>query len=188
MLLQLCEQQKICAPENPEALLNGSICAYFHRAGLLCDDCEDEHSPFVLSYNLSCVKYPDGNENWWKFVLVGFIPVTFFYFIVLLFNINATSTCLHGVVWYSQALSMPVLVRLIMPILNINAPALLTPTRIIFVFYSLWSLDILHSILSDICLNVTTLQALTLDYLVALYPFLLILISYFIIELHDSVL
>ena len=39
-------------------------------------------------------------------------------------------------------------------------------------------------ILPDICLNVSTLQALALDYLVALYPFLLILISYFIIELH----
>ena len=172
-------------PENPEALLNGSICAYFHRADLLCGNCEDEHSPFVLSYNLSCVKCPDGNKNWWKFVLVGFIPVTFFYFIVLVFNINVTSTRLHGVVWYSQALSMPVLARLIMPILSINAPALLTPTRIIFIFYSFWNLDILRSVLPDICLNVTTLQALALDYLVALYPFLLILISYFIIELHD---
>ena len=46
---------------------------------------------------------------------------------------------------------------------------------------SLW----FRSVLSDICLNVTTIQALVLDYLVALYPFLLILISYFIIELHD---
>ena len=40
-------------------------------------------------------------------------------------------------------------------------------------------------VLPDVCLNVTTLQALALDYLVALYPFVLILLSYFIIELYD---
>ena len=43
----------------------------------------------------------------------------------------------------------------------------------------------LRSVIPDICLNVTTIQALALDYLPALYPFLLILISYFLIELYD---
>ncbi len=172
-------------PEKLETLINGSVCTRFHRTGLLCGDCEDEHSPFVLSYNLSCVRCPDGHKNWWKFILVGFVPLTFFYFIVLLFNINVTSTRLHGLVWYSQALSIPVLTRLILPIVSLSAPALLTPIKVTYIFYSFWNLDILRSILPDICLNVTTLQALALDYLVALYPFLLIFISYFIIELHD---
>ena len=27
----------------------------FHKAGLLCGNCQDGYSPFVLSYNLSCV-------------------------------------------------------------------------------------------------------------------------------------
>ena len=172
-------------PRNPETLINGSVCTNFHRTGLLCGDCEEEYSPLVLSYNLSCVKCPDGHKNWWKFVLVAYIPLTFFYFLVLMFNINVTSTRLHGVVWYSQALSMPALSRLIMSILNVSAPELLMPTKIIFIFYSFWNLDVLRSVLPDICLNVTTLQALALDYLVAFYPFLLIIISYFIINLHD---
>ena len=68
-------------PENPQALLNGTICTYFHRAGLFCGDYEDEHSPLVLSYNISCVKCPDGHKNWWKFILVAFVPLTFFYFL-----------------------------------------------------------------------------------------------------------
>ena len=172
-------------PENPEALINGSICTYFHRTGLLCGDCQEGLSPLVLSYNLSCVRCPESHKNWWKFLLVAFVPQTLFYFVVLLFNINVTSTRLHGVVWYSQALSTPVLARLIMPVLSLSEPALLTPTKVIFIFYSFWNLDILRSVLPDICLNVTTIQALALDYLVAIYPFLLILISYFIIELHD---
>jgi hypothetical protein len=172
-------------PENPVTLINGSICTYFHRTGLLCGDCEEELSPLVLSYNLSCVRCPDGNKNWWKFLLVAFVPLTLFYCIVLLFNINVTSTRLHGVVWYSQAISTPILMRLIMPAVSLNAPALLKPVKVMFIFVSFWNLDIFRSILPDICLNITTLQALALDYLIALYPFLLILISYFIIELHD---
>ena len=172
-------------PQNPETLINGSICTYFHRAGLLCGDCEEGRSPLVLSYNLSCVRCPDGHKNWWKFLLVAFVPLTFFYFIILLFNINVTSTRLHGVVWYSQALSTPILARLIMSAASLNAPALLKPIKVMFIFFSFWNLDILRSVLPEICLNITTLQALALEYLIALYPFLLILISYFIIELYD---
>ena len=173
-------------PQNPEALINGSVCTRFNRTGLLCGDCEEEHSPLVLSYNLSCVRCPDGHKNWWKFFVVGFLPLTFFYLIVILFNINVTSTRLHGVVWYSQVLSIPPMVRLILPIVSLRAPALLTPIKITFIFFSFWNLDILRSVLPDICLNITTLQALALDYLIALYPFLLILISCIIIELHDK--
>ena len=172
-------------PQNPEELLNKSVCSHFHRTGLLCGDCEEGYSPFVLSYNLSCVKCPDGHKNWWKFILVGFVPLTFFYLFVVIFNINVTSSRLHGVVWFSQALSSPTLIRLIMSALSHGSPHLLIATKTYLVFYSLWHLDLFRSVIPDICLNVTTLQALALDYCLALYPFILILLSYLLIELHD---
>ena len=56
-------------PAQPSMLINKSVCTYFHRTGILCGDCEDDHSPFVLSYNLSCVKCPDSHKNWWKFIV-----------------------------------------------------------------------------------------------------------------------
>ena len=172
-------------PRNPEDLLNESACTHFHRTGLLCGDCEEGHSPFVLSYNLSCVKCPDGHKNWWKFILAGFLPLTFFYFFIVLFNINVTSSRLHGVVWFSQILSAPTLIRPFTTQLNPAHPQLLIASKTFLVFYSFWSLDLFRSIIPDICLNVTTLQAITLDYLLALYPFVLILLSYLLIELHD---
>ena len=51
-------------PEKTKILLNLSICTSFHRIGRLCGDCEEGHKPLVLSYNLSCVRCPDGNKNW----------------------------------------------------------------------------------------------------------------------------
>ena len=173
-------------PKKAEMLLNFSVCRYFNRAGLLCGDCEEGYSPLVLSYNLSCVKCPDGHKNWWKFILAGFVPLTFFYIFVVIFNINVTSSRLHGVVWYSQALSIPVLVRMIFSALAQGYPRLMKAIKVLMTLYSYWNLEPLHSILPDICLNITTLQALALEYLIALYPFFLILISYFIIQLYDN--
>ena len=173
-------------PQKSEALLNKSVCTSFHRTGLLCGDCEEGYSPFVLSYNFSCVKCPDGHKNWWKFILVGFVPLTFFYFFVVIFNINMTSSRLHGVVWFSQVITMPQFIRLLMSELN---PHLLIAAKTFTMFYSFWNLDLFRSVLPDICLNVTTLQALALDYFLALYPFVLILLLYLLISsMIDSIL
>ena len=172
-------------PANPKELIKKSVCTRFHRTGSLCGDCEEGYSPYVLSYNLSCVKCPDGHKNWWKFILAGFVPLTLFYLFVLLFNINVTSSRLHGVVWFSQALSVPALVRLIMIGISLRHQQYLTAAKVMLTFYGLWNLDLLRSVIPDICLNVTTLQALALDYLVAFYPFTVILLSYFLMQLYD---
>ncbi len=47
-------------PKDPKSLINHSVRTHFHRTGLLCGDCEEGHSPFVLSYSLSCTKSTDG--------------------------------------------------------------------------------------------------------------------------------
>ena len=177
----------ITLPQMPELLISdsNSSCTPFHRTGILCGDCEDGHSPLVFSYNLTCVECPDGHKNWWKFIMVAFVPLTFFYFFVVVFNINVTSSRLHGVVWFSQFMSAPKFVRLVMALFTRRKSSLAILYKAILIFYSFWDLDILRSIVPDICLNVTTLQALALDYLLALYPFLLIILSHFIIALHD---
>ena len=171
-------------PETPESLINNSVCTYFHRTGLLCGDCEDKHSPLVFSYNLSCVKCPDGHKNWWKLILFSFVPLTAFFFFVVVFNVNVTSSRLHGVVWFSQTISTPALVRVLFVELH-NHHKRKFVVKIFMIFYSFWNLDILRSVLPDICLDVSLLQSLALEYLLALYPFMLILFSYFLVNVYD---
>ena len=173
-------------PKQPRMLLNDSACTPFHRTGLLCGDCEEGYSPLVLSYNLSCVECPDRHKNWWKFALIGFVPLTFFYMFVVFFSINVTSSHLHGVVWFSQTATMPAFVRIgLLAVNTYESNQKLQFARALLVLYSFWNVDFFRSVLPDICLNVSTIQALALDYLVALYPFVLIPLSYFIIELYD---
>ena len=172
-------------PKDPKSLINNSACTHFHRTGLLCGDCEKGYSPLVLSYNLSCVECPDKHKNWWKFILAGFMPLTAFYIFMLAFNINVTSSRLHRVIWYSQAISMPIFIRIILLTFSIKDTKYFEAAKVGLVFYSVWNLDIFRPVLPNICLNVTTLQALALEYLIALYPFILILFSYLLVVLHD---
>ncbi len=171
-------------PQNPKKLINDSACTHFHRRGLLCGDCEEGYSPLVLSYNLSCVQCPNGQRNWWKFILAGFTPVTLFYLFVVLFNINVTSSRLHGFVWISQMGTMPAFVRIVLLNLETHGNQLAVG-KFFATLYSYWNLDFFHSVLPNICLNVTTLQALALEYLIALYPFILIISSYLTLVLYD---
>ena len=62
-------------------------------------------------------------------------------------------------------LSIPTLVRGIMLAGYNEYPNLLKISRVLIPFYSIWNLDFFRTVIPDICLNVTTLQALALDYL-----------------------
>ena len=170
-------------PKNPTKL-TAKICGRFNRTGTLCGQCAPGLSPFVLSYNLSCVECPDGNKSWWKFILAGFVPLTFFYVFIVVFNINITSSRLHGVVLFSQAISMPALARILL-LTFVTRPDFQKAVKIAFPLYSFWNLDFFRTIIPDICMNVSTLEALALDYAIAIYPLFLITLSYALIELYD---
>ena len=171
-------------PENISDL-NNYMCGRFNRDGVLCGECIKGLSPFVLSYNLSCVNCPNSHLNWLKFIVVGFIPLTIFYFVMIFFNIKVTSSHMHGYVLFSQAVSTPAFVRILL-LSTEGVPFVSKLVKFVEPFFSSWNLDFFRSTVPDICLNTDTLQAFALDYCVAVYPLVLITISYLMIELHDS--
>ena len=101
-------------------LKHSTICSQLQRTGILCGECLKGLRPPVMSYNLSCVECSDGDKNWWKFVVIGFVPLTFFYLFILFFNINVTSSHLHGVVFFSQLASMPQFVRVLLLVIELR--------------------------------------------------------------------
>ncbi|XP_064390095.1 uncharacterized protein LOC135338015 [Halichondria panicea] len=171
-------------PSDPSEI-NRFMCEErWNRTGRLCGKCLPGHSPLAYSYDMRCVKCPEGINNIWKYILVAYGPLTVFYLIVLFFKINATSSHLHGFLYYSQAVSVPAFVRVAYIAMVGDATNLflfhtLTP------IYSIWSLDILRSLQLEICLDVSTLTLFAMDYILAMYPLLLTVTSYILIELHD---
>ena len=156
----------------------------FSRNGTLCGKCKDGYYPLAYSFNLTCVKCLHGRANWWKFVFSAFLPLTIFYFIVVFFKINATSSHLHGFIYFSQAISMPAMARIIIRSLR-HYPNYLTVTKYVGLLYGIWNLDFFRSFDLGICLGTDTLQTLSLDIAVAIYPLLLMVLSYILIDLYD---
>ena len=163
--------------------LDDVMCGPFNRTGMLCGKCKDGYYPLVNSLDVNCVQCPNGWSNLWKFVMVAFLPLTVFYFIILLFRVNATSSQLHGFIYCCQGIALAPLLRdeLIFVIDNKRRE---TTVRILGLLYGIWNLDFLRSLDLGICLPVDTLTALALDVAVGVYPLLLI-ITYVLIKLYD---
>ena len=166
--------------------IENTTCAEFNRAGTLCGKCMDGYNPLVHSFDLKCVQCPNGKSNWWKFVLAAFLPLTIFYFIILLFKVSIISSQLHGFVLLSQAIAMPGLAHTAYVSYNVRYHSyLLIPIKVIATLYGIWNLDFFRFTDFNICLGTDTLQTLALDLAVGIYPFLLMLLSYILISLYD---
>ena len=161
--------------------LNDAMCGQLNRDGRLCSKCKEGFSPLVYSYDLNCIKCTNSKYNWLKFTAAAFIPLTIFYFIVILFRINATNPYLYGFITLNQALAAPVNLRAILTVLK---GKYIVALRLIAVPYTIWNLDYFRSLSLNMCLNLSTLQTLALDYAIAVYPLVLVILTYFLIELH----
>ena len=169
-------------PQNVSKI-NNAMCGWLKRDGRLCSKCKEGYSPLVYSYELYCVKCNIGKYNWLKFIAAAFLPLTIFYFIVVLFRINATNPYLYGFVIINQGLGSPINLRAVLTAVNGNSCLII---RLLALFYSIWNLDFFRSLPLNICLDLTTLQTLALDYAIAVYPLILTAITYLVIELHAS--
>lgn len=118
-------------------------------------------------------------------MLAAFLPLTIFYFLMLFCNFNITSSHFRSFVFYSQAISMPLSMRALLIDLKDNIHGQ-TAIRYIYMFYGMWNLDLLRSMNLNICLDISSLQTLAIDLVVAIYPLLLMILTYLLIHLYDN--
>ena len=159
------------------------VCDLFHRAGQLCGKCKDGFAPPVYSYNSSCVNCTDYSSNWAKYMAISFLPLTVLFLVVVIFRISVASGLLNVFVLVCQVMSARYAVSLV----AINNPNLELLSHIGLSVYGISNLDFFRLVFSPFCLHprMTTLQALALDYAIVIYPLLLIVITYLLVEMHD---
>ena len=166
--------------------LNDKMCKQWNRTGALCGRCLPDHYPLAYSFNLTCVLCPHVGWNWFRYMMAAYLPLTLFYVVILFLKINVTSSYLLAVVVYCQSLSLPALIRPVMDriVYETNFP-FITATKIFLSLYGIWNLDFFRPFYSDICLGMGILPTLALDYAIAVYPLLLMVITYLLIILYD---
>lgn len=170
-------------PSDPDEL-NIAMCSRLNRNGTLCGQCLNEHYPPVYSYYMDCIKCPNVHKNWWKFILVAFLPLTAFYCIVLLCKVRITPVYMYAFVFYAQGVTTPLFLRGLMLAEDKHKWVVLL-TKILTSIYGIWNLDFFRAVYGKICLNLDTLEAQALEYCIALYPFLLILLTCIWIKIYD---
>ena len=160
--------------------LNQFICGRLNRTGLLCSQCKPGLGPAVLSYELLCLECLSSRYGWPLYIFLACFPTIVFFFIVITFQIHATSAPMNFVVFHCQYLSVNFSTNILFWIDNSKLLGFLTTT------YGIWNLEYLRYFIPPFCVsnNLTTVHVLALEYLVALFPLLLIVLTYICIELH----
>ena len=168
---------------NYSTNLNTEMCGSYKRKGLMCGQCIKDYGLPVYSYNLSCVKCVDYKYNWLKYIAVAYLPLTVFFLIIITFKFSANSSLLIGYITVSQMNTTYSIVQstMAMNLLSIRSDYLL---KIIIGLYSIWNLDFFRSIYPPFCLhpNMSALGVLSLDYLVAIYPMVAVILTYIIVQ------
>lgn len=172
-------------PVSPNLSEVNHVCKGFNRIGQLCGRCSDNFVPPIYSYNLSCVNCTTyHNSNGLKFLAVSFIPLTGFYFFIIMCRISVTSGLLNAFILIAQLLTSPLLMRGLVQMHDHNSRL---PLTILSSIFGIWNLDFFRLVYSPFCLHpkMTTLQVIAMDYVIAVYPLALIVVTYAMVELHD---
>ena len=166
------------------SLQNQQLCGYLNRQGQLCGECKSNHFVSAYSYDLKCYQCRRGLlANIVTYLAVTYLPVTLFLVAVVVLHISVASPSLNLAVFLSQIYSSPEMVRVFLQ--NTRGTRLEFCVHVIEAVYGMWNLDFFRSLIPPICLPLNTLQVIALDYLVAVYPLLLLVCVYVLVTAHD---
>ena len=129
--------------------------------------CMDGYGLPFSSYNISCVFCKYSWYNWMKYLATTYLPLS------------------------ANSGSMVVYVTLSQLMINKNIASLYIlihyeiHTKIVAALYSMWNMEFLNAFTFS-CLHpdLSALQILALDYLVALYPMILVFLTYMLVYWH----
>ena len=177
--------------------LNSYMCGPLNRKGYLCGECKSGYGPgpFVTSCTNVCHFCQDTWHEIILYLALEFIPITVFYLLILIFQIRLTSAPMTCFIMYSQ---------LIVQAFNEECASQWAPsffseikygyhsgtlrmgTKSLLTAYGVFNLDFFYYILPPFCISskLRLIHAVLLGYISVFYPFLLILLTWFCVELH----
>ena len=162
-----------------------------HQDGQLCGKCMEGFAPPVYTYHQRCVNCSHNENsiiNSVKYSIVAFLPLTVFFIVLVTLRISATSPSLNAFVLTCQVLASPLQIELIVIHLrrNVDEKSFRILAELLISLAGFWNLDFFRTLYPGFCLhsNMSVLQILALDYIIAAHPLFLIAVTYALVELH----
>ena len=169
------------------------LCSFYNRKGQLCGVCAENYTLPGYSYYLGCVKCNNYNNGWIKFVFAAFLPLTFFYILVIMFRISVTSSTLNAFVMVSQIIASPPVIKNVYSHNLVSNPYHVSYLsqfilQLAITIVTIWNLDFFRSWYGYICIrpDLNYQQILLLEYAIAIYPLFLILLTFILVKMHDN--
>ena len=167
-----------------------------NRQGQMCGHCiyKDNHSPSPYSYQLKCAHCSHYKYNWLKYLAAAYGPLTVFFVMAITFRLNALSASMNAIIFFSQIVSSPAVMNMIStytyfsnayPIdRDVN---LMSVADVVATVFGIWNLDFFRLVYKPFCLhpNLSMIQIMYLDYLIAVYPLLLIVVTFMLLKLYE---
>ena len=163
-------------------------CHKFKRSGRFCANCRDDHGFPAYSFSLKCVKCKASWQNIAKYIAVAYGPLTLFLILIVVFRVSINSAPLNGFIFVAQISSTAFQMRLAEGMIEFDHLSKFQHIGIIAcgTVYGIWNLDFFRAVYSPFCIHpkMSTMHVLSLDYIIASYPCVIILFAYTMAEFH----
>ena len=188
----------IALPQNISEL-NDYMCGPLNRKNYLCSDCKSGYGPAIIFEPASCANECYSCEDTWYngllYLTLNFIFLTPFCLFILVFQVKLTSAPVTCFIMYSQLVVLAFYKECSLdPVESVfsqikfrdSGATLRTETKILLTMYGIFNLDFFHYVLPPLCISsqLRPIHVFFLGYISAFYPFLLILLTWFCVELH----
>ena len=125
------------------------------------------------------------------YLAVSLLPLTGFFLAAVALRLRVTATHWNGVVFTSQILTSPIILRQLagkwyMHRYGYNKNGIGTALGFYTTYLGIWNLDFFRMVYFPFCLHprASTLLILSLDYIIAAYPLVLIIVTHVLVTLH----
>ena len=171
---------------NNVSELNDYMCGPMNRKGRVCSECIDGFSPSVTSMRYPCTNCTGAWYGIPLYLFLEFVPITLFYLAVLVFRISVISPPMTFCVMYSQILAYSFTLPSTSVVLRLSHVHTLF-VKIIITLHGIWNLDFFRYIVPPFCVspNLKMIHIASLGYISALYPVLLIGLTWLSIQLSS---
>ena len=170
--------------------LEHTLCDHLNRQGFFCGKCKTNYSSPMYPDFIKCVECDPSHHvrNWMLYIIISFGPLTVFLILVVCLRINATSASMNAFIFVSQIISHPPFQRGFNHTIDVSflPSRAKTLMRFLHSLYGLWNLNFFTALIPPFCLpHQNAYNVISLTYIIALYPLLLLILVYAFVELHS---
>ena len=172
--------------------LSDQVCGPSNTTGFLCGECKEGSavSPLLVT-SIDCVNCADTSGSWIKYFALTYLSITALFIAILTFSVSVVSGPVNSFIFFGQVTSVQFFnMGYIASVLEAQGTGTFSnriSTTVLAACYDIWNLNVFIAFIPPFCLtrNLSSLQALALEYIRAVYPLILILILYICIKLHS---